>query len=241
VQVLAFRHTPADDLGLIASALASQGILCDHADLYADPDAVCCTDGAAALIFMGGAMSANDNHSYLRREIQYIREAVRRRQPILGVCLGAQLIAKALGARVYPSAVKEIGWAPVTFSPAASRDPLFSGLQEPENIFHWHGETFDLPDEAERLASSEVCENQAFRVGDRVYGLQFHLEVTPAMIAEWVRDDQACGTAREVTWPIDPYQHVARSARLAQMVFGRWCALLREMGTPPLSHRSRRG
>lgn len=173
-------------------------------------------------------MSANDDQPYLHREIQYIRDAANRGQMVLGVCLGAQLIAKALGARVYPNAVKEIGWAPVSFTPAAASDPLLVGLSEPEMIFHWHGETFDLPPGAARLASSDACVNQAFRAGDRIYGLQFHLEVTPAMIAGWCRDDEACGDAREVTQPIDPHQHAARSAKLAELVFGRWCALLQD-------------
>lgn len=226
-RVLAFRHTPSDDLGLIAPALASHGILCDYADLYADPGRECRASEADALIFMGGPMSANDDRPYLHREIKYIRDAANQGQMILGVCLGAQLIAKALGARVYPNAVKEIGWATVGFTPAAASDPLFVGLQKTEMIFQWHGETFDLPRGADRLASSDVCVNQAFRAGDRIYGLQFHLEVTPAMIAEWCREDEACGNAREVTQPIDPHQHAARSAKLAEMVFGRWCSLLK--------------
>ena len=226
-RVLAFRHTPADDLGLIRPALASHGIVCDYADLYEDPDRECRPSEADALIFMGGPMSANDDRFYLHREIEYIRDAAKHGQMVLGVCLGAQLIAKALGARVYPNAVKEIGWAPVSFTPAAGSDPLFVGLQRAEMIFHWHGETFDLPRGAERLASSDACVNQAFRAGNRIYGLQFHLEVTPAMITEWRREDEACGNAREATHPIDPHQHAARSAKLAEMVFGRWCRLLK--------------
>jgi len=226
-RVLAFRHTPVDDLGLIAPALASGGVACDYADLYAGPSGECRVSEAGALIFMGGPMSANDDHPYLQREIEYIRDAANRGQMVLGVCLGAQLIAKALGARVYPNPVKEIGWAPVSFAPAAANDPLFAGLREPEMIFHWHGETFDLPPGAELLASSDACVNQAFRISPRIYGLQFHLEVTPAMIAGWCRDDEACGEAREVTQPIDPHQHAARSAKLAETVFGRWCDLLK--------------
>jgi hypothetical protein len=101
-------------------------------------------------------------------------------------------------------------------------------LREAETIFHWHGETFELPPGAELLASSDACRNQAFRAGNRIYGLQFHLEVTPAMIAEWCREDEACGDARELTQPIDPYTHAVRSGELAQLVFGRWCALLKD-------------
>jgi GMP synthase-like glutamine amidotransferase len=211
---------------LIADALDAHGILCDYADLYARPGAQPRVCAAGALIFMGGPMSANDDLGYLRTEMTHIREAVERGQPVLGVCLGAQLIAKAMGARVHANARKEIGWAPVTFTGAADRDPLFHGLREPEMIFHWHGETFDLPPGAELLASSAACRNQAFRLGDGVFGLQFHLEVTPAMIAQWCAEDEACGDARETREPIDAYAHAARAGELAKVVFGRWCRLV---------------
>lgn len=227
MRVLAFRHTPSDDLGLIAQAVDANGILCDRADLYASPHLQPRVTQAGALIFMGGPMSANDDLGYLHDEMRYIREAIDRGQPVLGVCLGAQLIAKALGARVYPTPQPEIGWAPVTFTQAASRDPLFDGLAGSEMIFHWHGETFDLPRGAELLAFSASCRHQAFCLGDRVYGLQFHLEVTPAMIAQWCAEDEACGDAREVHEPIDPHAHAARAGKLAKMVFGRWCRLVR--------------
>jgi len=112
VRVLAFRHTPSDDLGLIAEALAAHDILYEHADLFRSPTAELRVSQAEALLVMGGPMSANDDLPYLQREIQFLRDAIERGQPVLGVCLGAQLIAKALGARVYKNAVKEIGWAP---------------------------------------------------------------------------------------------------------------------------------
>jgi hypothetical protein len=120
----------------------------------------------------------------------------------------------------------------VTFTEAASGDTLFGGLRGEEMIFHWHGETFDLPPNAELLASSAACRNQAFRVGELVYGLQFHLEVTPAMIMDWCREDESCGDAREVTAPIDAHGNSARAEELARLVFGRWCALLKRERAP---------
>lgn len=177
---------------------------------------------------MGGPMSANDNLPFLQRELSLIAEAVRSEIPLLGVCLGAQLIAKALGEKVYRNPAKEIGWAPVTFTEAGRRDPLFAGLSASEMVFHWHEDTFDLPRNAELLASSAACRNQAFRAGNRIYGLQFHLEVTPVMIARWCADDANCGEAREATEPIDPYRHATRTEALARLVFGRWCSLVKE-------------
>src|SRR5258706_15735436 len=109
---------------------------------------------------MGGPMSANDELPYIRQELDLIGEAASLGKPILGVCLGAQLIAKALGAPVYANAVKEIGWYPIQWTGAAAEDPICSGLASPEAVFHWHGEAFDLPRGAEWLAKSHACPHQ---------------------------------------------------------------------------------
>jgi GMP synthase-like glutamine amidotransferase len=130
------------------------------------------------LILMGGPMSVNDEteHPWLVAEKQFIRETLQAGKPILGVCLGAQLIASALGAKVYPGRQKEIGWFPVrTVDNAEDVFPFPDRI----NAFHWHGETFDLPPGAVHLAESEACKHQAFQVGANVIGLQFHLETTP--------------------------------------------------------------
>jgi len=222
VRVLAFRHSPSDGLGLIGDVMETRGITWECADLYEKPERETSLPDADALIVLGGSMSANDDLRFIRREIKYVREALEQGKPVLGICLGAQLIAKALGARVYSNATKEIGWAPVVFNDASRNDPLFHGLNS-EVIFHWHGETFDLPAGAELLASSAACRHQAFRLRDRIYGLQFHLEVTPDMISQWCREDEVSGPAREASEPIDPDAHFARTKNLAQTVFGRWC------------------
>jgi GMP synthase-like glutamine amidotransferase len=224
-KVLAFRHVPFEHLGLIADAMAGRGIAYEYVDLFdggVKPD----IRGAAALIFMGGPMSANEDLPYIRQELDLIDEAVARGKPILGVCLGSQLIAKALGSRVYANGVKEIGWYPVHWTAAAARDRLHRGLVTPEIVFHWHGETFDLPSGAELLACSDACRHQAYRVGENVYGLQFHLEVTPEMIADWCEQDANCGDMREVVAPIDPHANAERLKDLAALVFARWCDLV---------------
>jgi GMP synthase-like glutamine amidotransferase len=225
MRVLAFRHVPFEGLGLIEPLLRSRDIEVEYADLYRPgatmPD-IARYDG---LIFMGGPMSVNDDLPYLRQEMEFIGQAVERRQPTLGICLGSQLIARALGATVRRNAVKEIGWYDLHFTPAAGRDRLFGGLSM-ETVFHWHGETFDLPPGAELLASSERCHHQAFRIGEHVYGLQFHLEVTPEMIADWCQQDENCGDVRELEAAIDPSLNAARMAALSALVFGNWCGLL---------------
>jgi GMP synthase-like glutamine amidotransferase len=225
MRVLAFRHVPFEHLGLIADSLEERSIECRYVDLYESGEAPS-ADDADGFIFMGGPMSVNDDLPYIRQELRLIGQAVARGKPVMGVCLGSQLIAKALGGRVYRNAVKEIGWFPVSFTEAAGRDGLFTGLDGPEPVFHWHGETFDLPPGAELLASSDACRHQAFRVGRNVYGLQFHLEVTPAMIADWCAQDANCGDMREIEAPIDPVRNAPRLRELSRQIFGRWCDLL---------------
>ena len=219
MRVFAFRHVPFEDLGLIRASLEERGISIEYADLYRPGAPVPDVTRAAGLIFMGGPMSANDDLPWLRQELQLISRAVDRRQPVLGVCLGAQLIAKALGSRVYQNAVKEIGWFEIHLTEAAARDALFAGIGPVETVFHWHGETFDLPPGAQWLAYSEACRNQAFRAGANTYGLQFHLEVTPAMIEDWCARDANRGD-------VDARRNAARLAALSSVVFGRWCDLL---------------
>lgn len=168
-------------------------------------------------------MSVNDPLPYLAWEMQAIREAARREQPVLGICLGSQLIAKAMGARVYRNTEKEIGWFDIRLTATAEEDPLFGGIPPVTSVFHWHGETFDLPRGACLLASSERCRNQAFRLGDTIYGLQFHLEVTPRMIADWCEQDANSKDVRELDAPLDAERNAAEMERLAAAVFGRWC------------------
>jgi GMP synthase (glutamine-hydrolysing) len=220
--VIAFHHVPFEGLGRIGAVLQAGGIEVRCADLHLPGAVLPDTADADGLIFMGGPMSVNDDLAYLRQERELIREAVERGQPVLGVCLGAQLIAAALGAAVYPNHTKEIGWYDIQFTDAGAGDPLFRGLGKRETVLQWHGETFDLPEGAVLLATSEACVNQAFRLGDRVYGLQFHLEATPEMIADWCRQDQNCGDVRELGGPVDATRHAGRMQELSDTVFGRW-------------------
>ena len=167
-------------------------------------------------------MSVNDDLPYLRQEEEHIRQAIARGLPVLGVCLGSQLIARALGAQVRRNPVKEIGWFDLTLTQSGRGDAMFAGFGDRESVFHWHSETFDLPPGAELLAGSERCRNQAFRIGHAVYGMQFHLEITPAMIAAWCLEDENCGDVRELDTPIPADANAERMTDLAQITFGRW-------------------
>ncbi len=138
------------------------------------------------LVVMGGPMSVNDEDEFpwLIAEKRFIREAIHSGKAVLGICLGAQLIASAMGARVYRNNVKEIGWFPIYGE--LSNDASFFGFPRSMNVFHWHGDTFDLPSGATRLAKSDGCKNQAFQLGRSVIGLQFHLETTPKALQKMV-------------------------------------------------------
>ncbi len=177
MKVHVLQHAPFEGIGSIATWLAERNAGVTFTRFFERtqfPEA----GGLDLVIAMGGPMSVNDEETlpWLRPEKQFIRDAVNRRVPVLGICLGAQLIASALGARIYPNRHKEIGWFAVEATPGPGDVFRF-----PEKclVFHWHGETFDLPPGAVRLARSEACENQAFQIGRAVIGLQFHLETTP--------------------------------------------------------------
>jgi GMP synthase (glutamine-hydrolysing) len=217
--VLVLRHEPFEHLGYFADVLADRAIRFTYKDLD-EPLDVQDGSGQSGMIVMGGPQSANDPLPGLAAEIKVISRFLDAQLPVLGICLGAQLIAKALGARVYPNASKEIGWAPVFFTDAAERDPLFSGLPSPTTFFHWHGETFDLPAGAEWLAYSDRCRHQAFRYGSNVYGVQFHPEITPEMIVDWSAQPANCGDVDTLEGPIEP--NAVDAAPLARRILDGW-------------------
>ena len=173
-----FQHVPFEGLGSIESWLKKSGFKITSTRFYESaklPD----LKTIDLLVVMGGPMSVNDEDRFpwLVAEKQFIWDAIAKSKPVLGICLGAQLIASALGAGVYPNKVKEIGWFPI--QGVESNEQSIFKFPESINVFHWHGETFDLPSGATLLAKSDACEHQAFQVGKSVMALQFHLETTP--------------------------------------------------------------
>jgi GMP synthase-like glutamine amidotransferase len=177
MKVHILQHVPFEDIGSMDSWLDERGAAKGYTRFF-EGAALPQLKGLDLIIAMGGPMSVNDEATlpWLRPEKQFIRDAVEKGVPVLGVCLGAQLIASAQGARVYPNRQKEIGWYSIEATPGAANTFRFP---EKCTVFHWHGETFDLPSGAVRLAKSAACENQAFQIGQHVIGLQFHLETTP--------------------------------------------------------------
>jgi len=187
-EVLVFQHDPFEDLGFFAEVLEKQRTVYRVLRLFHGEMPAEDWERIRALIILGGPMSVNDEERYpfLRWEKRIIRAAIDEAVPVVGICLGAQLIAATLGAVVYHGRVKEIGWSPISITPHGQVDSLLGYLPENATVFQWHGDGFDLPSGAIRLAASDNYENQAFRVGKHIYALQFHLEVTPRMIARWI-------------------------------------------------------
>ncbi len=179
------QHVPFEGLGSIEAWLKEKGYEITCTRFFASENLPPPHD-VDLLIVMGGPMSANDEKAFpwLIKEKEFLRQCIRLGKSVLGICLGAQLIASALGARVYRNRYKEIGWFPVQGIPSSDR--LCFRFPPTFEAFHWHGETFDLPSGAVCLAKSEGCANQAFQLGRSVMGLQFHLETTPASAREMV-------------------------------------------------------
>lgn len=187
-EVLVFQHDPSEELGLFGQVLQKQRadyrvVRLFHGELPAEN-----WDQVKTLIVLGGPMPADDeaNFPYLRWEKRIIRAAIDEAVPVLGIGLGAQLIAAALGAPVFHGAVKEIGWSPISMTQHGQVDSLLGYLPENATVFQWHGDGCELPSGATLLAFSQHFRTQAFRVGKTIYGLQFHLEVTPRMIERWL-------------------------------------------------------
>ena len=183
-----FQHVPFEGLGAIEGWLTARGHTLTCTRFWAGDAAPATTDGFDWLVVMGGPMNIYQYRDYpwLKAEKRVIRDAVTAGKRVLGVCLGAQLIADALGGKVYQNAHREIGWFPVTAVPEGKDSPLAFPAETP--VFHWHGDTFSLPPGGVWLARSEACEHQAFAVGARVLGLQFHLEMTPEDVARIAKE-----------------------------------------------------
>lgn len=186
MNVLVLQHIACEPPGVYEDVLDEHGATIHRVELdEGDP----LPDWRAfdAIVAMGGPMGAldDDEHPWLTDEKRLIADAVRSGLPFWGVCLGVQLLAASLGARVYPGPAPEVGVLPVLLTDEALADPVFAGTPRELLSLQWHGDTFDLPDGATRLAGSPAYPNQAFRVGADAYGVQFHLEVSPALAREW--------------------------------------------------------
>ena len=233
-KLLVLQHVAHEILGTLNPLLKRAGFRIRYVNFGRHPDAQPNLDGYHGLVVLGGPMSVYEDHLFfhLITEMKLIENAIQRNVPVLGICLGAQLIAKTLGANVYPNKQKEIGWYDLHTAPEAARGSILKSLGRTEKVFQWHGDTFDIPASAVHLAQSPVCLNQAFRYGEKVYGLQFHLEVDEAMILRWLKVPENRQEIAELHSSVDPEhihaataRHIERLHELSDQTFGEFITL----------------
>ena len=226
--VVIFRHSPTEGPGYFSAWLEARRIPWRLVRIDAGEPVPDDPSEAAGLVFMGGPMSVNDDRPWIAAELTLIRRAVAANVPVLGHCLGGQLMAKALGGRVGPNPVKEIGWGRVQIADSPEAQRWFGGAREFLS-FHWHGETFTLPQGATALASSEHCANQTFALGPHL-GMQCHVEMTPALVRAWCesggdeiaasRASPAVQTPEEMERDLEA--RVAQLNAVADRLYSRW-------------------
>lgn len=228
-KLLVFQHVASEPLGTLDPLFREAGFRIRYVNFQRRADLVIDVARYDGLVVLGGPMAADqtDDYPHLLAECDAIKAATDRETPVLGICLGAQLIAAALGARTLRGAAVEKGWTAVTPTDAGRADPLLRHLEHGEPVFQWHDDTFTLPERAVHLARSADCEYQAFRVGDSVYGLQFHLEADRPLIERWVdrwpEADVGGGAGRESPRERiarDTARHIERAARVGDALFG---------------------
>ena len=196
MSVLIVKNIAAEGPGTIEEFLKERGMSYSILEMYDCHVEIPDIRNHSHLVVMGGPMAVYESsrYEYLSIELAMIRSFIKKKTPVLGICLGAQMIAHAVGAEVYAGGTLEIGWNKVEITPEGMEDPVLSGIAvdggQVAEVFQWHGDTFDLPKNSVRLSSSSVYKNQAFRYKENVYGLQFHIEVTPEIIREWFADEK---------------------------------------------------
>lgn len=244
-KLLVFQHVPFEPLGTLDRRFRHAGFRIRYANFHRQPDTRVDVGRYHGLVVLGGPMGADqtDRHGHLAYERDAILRAVGLGLPVLGICLGAQLIALSLGGRSLRGTTPEFGWSAVSPTAAGRQDPLIRHFHTPEPIFQWHSDTFTLPADCVHLARSAACEYQAFRYGDSVYGFQFHLEADRALIRRWLGTRKQLDELERRGTPLDPAaigaesdRLMPRAAQLSAAVFGefidRFYGLRRRLALP---------
>ncbi len=221
-------------LGTFHPLLKKAGFRIRYVNFGRDPEASPKIKDYDGLIVLGGPMGVyeTDKYPHLKTEIGCVKDALSADKPVLGICLGAQILATALGAEVTPNGKKEIGWYGLDLTPEGKKDPVLGELGASEIVFQWHGDRFEIPTGAERLAKSDLCDNQAFRYGEKVYGFQFHLEVDEPTVKRWLEVpsnrteiEAMAGTAHLDKILTDTSRYVVRQTQLSDRAFGKYISL----------------
>lgn len=232
-KILVFQHVPYEPLGTLDPLLKAAGFRIRYINFGRAPEVRPTLDKYAALIILGGPMNSDqiDRHPNLATEVAVIREAVARNMSVLGICLGAQLLAKALGGSVTRNQGREIGWYDVNLTAAGAEDPVLSTFALTQQVFQWHEDGISLPEHAAlvSLAGSPLSEVQAFRYGEHAYGFQFHLEVDSQLIERWLTVPENQAVLDDERGNIDPdeirrqtTQSIDALQELSRLTFSRW-------------------
>lgn len=235
-RLLVFQHVATETAGTLDPFLRGSGFRIRYINFERTPDSDPDPRRYDGLVVLGGSMNVDDTDEFphLKTEIEVLKEALAREMPILGICLGAQLLARALGAPVHAAPVQEIGWYPLQPSPSAGSDALLRHVAHGQHVFQWHSYTFAVPPDAVHLASTATCANQAFRHGSNAYGLQFHPEVDRDTIARWLavpatRDELATTSGPDYARQVhaDTHRHIGPATDVAARLFEEFAALFR--------------
>jgi GMP synthase-like glutamine amidotransferase len=226
-----FRHLEYEGPGYLAEFLENQAIPYSLIRIDQQNPIPSSIDDYSAMVFMGGPMSVNDDLAWIPAELELIKQAARVDMPMLGHCLGGQLIAKALGATITVNPVTEIGWHNVRQIENAVTDDWLHALPASFEVFHWHGETFSIPDGANLLLSSQYCPHQGFAIGNTL-ALQCHIEMTTPMVKEWVEKNaeeikvtsDSLQSAEQMTADLD--NKVEQLKPIADTIYQRWIQAL---------------
>jgi len=186
--ILFIKHAKTEGLGTLENFFRQTDWQIKVVELW-QSKSLPSVDDCEAIISLGGPMNVyeTDKYPFLQKEAAFLKDAIKNEVPVLGICLGAQLLAKIAGAKITKAPEKEIGWSKVYFTKDAYHDVLFRGLENPLDVFQWHEDTFDIPNGVTLLATAKICRNQAFRFSKCAWGLQFHPEMTENMFEAWLR------------------------------------------------------
>lgn len=227
-KILVCQHVPYEILGTLNPLFKKAGFRIRYLNFGRFPEATTSLEGYHGMVILGGPMNMDQMKEFphLKHEMELVEEALKRDLPVMGICLGAQIIAKTLGAEVKKNKEKEIGWYDVSLTQQMENHSFFKNFSTTEKIFQWHGDTFDIPRGALHLASTPTCKNQAFSYGEKVVAMQFHLEVDEAMIKRWLQVPRHVEELKNLKGKINPEvirqetpQHINRLKNLGQQTF----------------------